>query len=155
MARPWWSTAVPPTSRADAPAGTALESTPAGCQPAGSDTRVRRRRPDRWPAGEWTPARPGAWFAERVIAVKLEYELSVDPRERDALEALLAGGGAQLSCVDADTGSRRASGRSRTSAVAAQGVDRVQQGLGRRREFMRRRALTGSPQATPRSTSGC
>ena len=28
----------------------ALESTPAGCQPAGSDTRVRRRRPDRWPA---------------------------------------------------------------------------------------------------------
>ena len=54
-------------------------------------------------AGEWTPARHGAWFAERVIAVKLEYELSVDPRERDALEALLAGGGAQLSCVDADT----------------------------------------------------
>ena len=38
-----------------------------------------------------------------VIGVKLEYELSVDPRERDALEALLAGGGAQLSCVDADT----------------------------------------------------
>ena len=30
-------------------------------------------------------------------------ELSVDPRERDALEALLAAGGAQLSCVDADT----------------------------------------------------
>ena len=29
-------------------------------------------------AGEWTPARHGAWFAERVIAVKLEYELSVD-----------------------------------------------------------------------------
>ena len=29
--------------------------------------------------------------------------MSVDPRERDALEALLAGGGAQLSCVDADT----------------------------------------------------
>ncbi|MCY4505590.1 MAG: hypothetical protein OXG35_01315, partial [Acidobacteria bacterium] len=44
-------------------------------------------------AGEWTPARHGAWFAERVIAVKLEYELSVDPRERDALEALLAAGG--------------------------------------------------------------
>lgn len=54
-------------------------------------------------AGEWTPARHGAWFAERVIAVKLEYGLSVDARERDALEALLAGGGAQLSCVDADT----------------------------------------------------
>ena len=45
----------------------------------------------------------GAWFAAQVIAVKLEYGLSVDPTERDGLEALLAGGGAQLSCVDADT----------------------------------------------------
>ena len=32
------------------PRGAALGSTPAGCQPAGSDTRVQRRRPDRWPA---------------------------------------------------------------------------------------------------------
>ena len=54
-------------------------------------------------AAEWTPNRHGAWFAERVIAVKLEYGLSVDPVERDALEMLLAGGGAQLSCVAADT----------------------------------------------------
>ena len=54
-------------------------------------------------AAEWTPARHGAWFAARVIAVKLEYGLSVDPAERDALEVLLAGGGAQLSCVAADT----------------------------------------------------
>ena len=54
-------------------------------------------------AGQWTPARHGAWFAAQVIAVKLEYGLSVDPAERAALEALLAGGGAQLSCVDADT----------------------------------------------------
>ena len=54
-------------------------------------------------AGEWTPARHGAWFAAQVIAVKLEYGLSVDPAERDTLEALLAAGGAQLSCVDADT----------------------------------------------------
>ena len=54
-------------------------------------------------AAEWTPDRHGAWFAERVIAVKLEYGLSVDPTERDALEMLLAGGGAQLSCVAADT----------------------------------------------------
>ena len=35
--------------------------------------------------------------------VKLEYGLSVDRAERDALEALLAGGGAELNCVDADT----------------------------------------------------
>ena len=45
------------------------------------------------------PARHGAWFAERVIRVKLEYGLSVDPSERDALEALLAGGELQLNCV--------------------------------------------------------
>ena len=54
-------------------------------------------------AAEWMPARHGSWFAERVIQVKLEYGLSVDTAERDALEQLLAGGGAQLSCVDADT----------------------------------------------------
>ena len=68
-----------------------------------ADPRVNRTEKSDGDAGEWTPARHGAWFAERVIAVKLEYELSVDPRERDALEALLGGGGAQLSCVDADT----------------------------------------------------
>lgn len=39
------------------------------------------------------------WFAERVIAVKLEYGLTVDPAERDALETLLASGGAQLNCT--------------------------------------------------------
>ena len=68
-----------------------------------ADPQVNRTEKSDRDAGEWTPARHGAWFAERVIAVKLEYELSVDPRERDALEALLAAGGAQLSCVDADT----------------------------------------------------
>lgn len=62
----------------------------------------RSQKSDR-DAGEWVPARHGAWFAAQVIAVKLEYGLSVDPAERDALEALLAGGGAQLNCVDADT----------------------------------------------------
>ena len=54
-------------------------------------------------AASWIPARHGRWFAERVIAVKLEYGLSVDRAERDALEALLAGGGVELNCVDADT----------------------------------------------------
>ena len=38
--------------------------------------------------------------AERVIRVKLEYGLTVDPAERDALAALLAGGGTQLNCVN-------------------------------------------------------
>ena len=50
-------------------------------------------------AAEWRPLRHGAWFAQRVIKVKLEYGLSIDPAERDALEGLLASGGALLSCV--------------------------------------------------------
>ena len=68
-----------------------------------ADPQVNRTEKSDRDAGEWTPARHGAWFAERVIAVKLEYGLSVDAPERDALEALLAAGGAQLSCVNADT----------------------------------------------------
>ena len=62
----------------------------------------RSQKSDRDAAG-WMPDRHGRWFAERVLAVKLEYGLSVDRAERDALEALLAGGGAELNCVDADT----------------------------------------------------
>ena len=62
----------------------------------------RSQKSDRDAAG-WIPARHGQWFAERVIGVKLEYGLSVDRAERDALEALLAVGGAELNCVDADT----------------------------------------------------
>ena len=68
-----------------------------------ADPTVNRSEKSDRDAGEWTPARHGAWFAERVIAVKLEYGLSVDPAERDALERLLAGGESQLSCVAADT----------------------------------------------------
>ena len=37
------------------------------------------------------PIRHGAWFAQRVIQVKREYGLIVDPAERDALEALSRG----------------------------------------------------------------
>ena len=67
-----------------------------------ADPTVNRSEKSDRDAADWMPARHGAWFAERVIQVKLEYGLSVDPAERDALEALLAGGGAQLNCVDAD-----------------------------------------------------
>ena len=65
-----------------------------------ADPTVNRSAKSDRDAAEWMPARHGAWFAERVIQVKLEYGLSVDPAERDALEALLAGGEAQLNCVD-------------------------------------------------------
>lgn len=53
-------------------------------------------------AAEWVPARHGAWFAQRVVAVNLEYGLSVHADERDALESLLAGGGAQLNCLSVE-----------------------------------------------------
>ena len=65
-----------------------------------ADPTVNRSQKSDRDAADWRPARHGAWFAERVIQVKLEYGLSVDPAERDALEALLAGGEAQLNCVD-------------------------------------------------------
>ena len=68
-----------------------------------ADPTVNRAEKSDRDAAEWMPARHGAWFAERVIAVKLEYGLSVDPAERAALAVLLAGGGAELNCVDADT----------------------------------------------------
>ena len=67
-----------------------------------ADPTVNRSQKGDRDAAEWMPARHGAWFAERVIQVKLEYGLSVDPAERDALEALFAGGGTQLNCVAAD-----------------------------------------------------
>ena len=65
-----------------------------------ADPTVNRSQKGARDAAEWMPTRHGAWFADRVIRVKLEYGLTVDTAERDALEALLAGGGAQLNCVD-------------------------------------------------------
>ena len=65
-----------------------------------ADPTVNRSEKSDRDAAEWMPARHGAWFAERVIQVKLEYGLSIDSAERDALEELLADGGAQLNCVD-------------------------------------------------------
>ena len=64
-----------------------------------ADPTVNRSHKGARDAAEWMPTRHGAWFAERVIEVKLKYGLTVDPAERDALEALLAGDGAQLNCT--------------------------------------------------------
>jgi len=41
-------------------------------------------------AGEWLPESNRCWFAARVVAVKQKYGLSVDQRERDALETVLS-----------------------------------------------------------------
>ena len=65
-----------------------------------ADPTVNRSQKGARDAAEWMPTRHGAWFADRVIRVKLEYGLTVDTAERDALVALLAGGGSQLNCVD-------------------------------------------------------
>ena len=68
-----------------------------------ADPMVNRSEKSDRDAAEWMPDRHGAWFAQRVISVKREYELSVDPAERDALDMLLAGGEAELNCVGADS----------------------------------------------------
>ena len=42
-------------------------------------------------AADWSPEHNRCWFAGRVLAVKLEYGLTVDPEEAEALEAILEG----------------------------------------------------------------
>ena len=49
----------------------------------------RNQKSDR-DAGEWRPPRNQGWFANRVVAVKQKYTLSVDSSERDALKSRLA-----------------------------------------------------------------
>ena len=67
-----------------------------------ADPTVNRSQKGDRDAAEWMPARHGAWFAERVIQVKLGIRVERRSAERDALEALFAGGGTQLNCVAAD-----------------------------------------------------
>ncbi len=49
-------------------------------------------------AAEWRPDHNGAWMANRVVEVKREYDLSVDPTERDWLERLLGSGPDAITC---------------------------------------------------------
>ena len=42
-------------------------------------------------AAEWLPAQNRCWFAARVIAVRQRYGLTIDRREADALDQILAG----------------------------------------------------------------
>ena len=53
-----------------------------------SVNRHRKRGKD---AGEWLPERNRCWFAARVVEVRRVYGLSVDRREAQALEQILAG----------------------------------------------------------------
>ena len=58
---------------------------------------ANRSKSDRDPA-EWRPDYNGAWMAHRVVEVKREYDLSVDPAERDWLERLLGSGPDRITC---------------------------------------------------------
>ena len=42
-------------------------------------------------AGEWLPPQNRCWFAQRVVEVRRKYGLTIDRRETEALEAVLAG----------------------------------------------------------------
>jgi len=55
-------------------------------------------------AAEWRPEYNGAWMANRVVEVKREYDLSVDPAERDWLERLIGSGPDEITCGAGNTG---------------------------------------------------
>ena len=54
-----------------------------------ADPAVNRNQKSDRDAGEWGPPQNRVWFAARVVAVKRKYGLSVDPAERDVLQAML------------------------------------------------------------------
>lgn len=53
--------------------------------------RVNRYQKVDHDAAEWLPSRNRCWFAARVIAVRQRYGLTIDRREADALDRVLAG----------------------------------------------------------------
>ena len=61
-------------------------------------------------AAEWQPDYNGAWMAHSVIDVKQEYDLSIDPAERDWLEQLVGSGPNVIQC---DTTTPQQQGRGR------------------------------------------
>ena len=54
-----------------------------------ADPAVNRSQKSDRDAAEWGPPQNSGWFASRVVAVKQKYGLSVNPAERDALQAML------------------------------------------------------------------
>ena len=54
-----------------------------------ADPTVNRHQKSDLDAGEWEPPENRGWFAARIVAVKQKYGLSVNPDERDALQAML------------------------------------------------------------------
>ena len=54
-----------------------------------ADPPVNRSQKSDRDAAEWGPPQNRGWFAARVVVVKQKYALSVNPSERDALQAML------------------------------------------------------------------
>ena len=54
-----------------------------------ADSAVNRSQKSDRDAGDWGPPQNSGWFAARVVVVKQKYGLSVNPAERDALQAML------------------------------------------------------------------
>ena len=52
---------------------------------------VNRHQKSGKDAAEWVPARNRCWFAARVVAVRRAYGLTIDRREADTLDRILAG----------------------------------------------------------------
>ena len=52
--------------------------------------QVNRNLKKHYDAADWLPELNQCWFAERVVAVKRKYGLTVDQREADALEDILS-----------------------------------------------------------------
>ena len=56
-----------------------------------ADPSVNRHQKSGKDAAEWLPDMNTCWFADRVIQVRLKYELTVDQAEADALGLVLTG----------------------------------------------------------------
>ena len=69
-----------------------------------ADPTVNRLQKSDLDAGEWEPPENRGWFAARIVAVKQKYGLSVNPAERDALQAMLNSAPSRtVSCGDGPT----------------------------------------------------
>ena len=56
-----------------------------------ADPHVNRHQKGTRDAAEWMPGMNACWFAERVLAVRRKYGLTIDRAEAEAVEKLLAG----------------------------------------------------------------
>ena len=52
---------------------------------------VNRDQKRHYDAAEWLPAKNRCWFAGRIVAVRKKYGLTIDQKERNALERVLSG----------------------------------------------------------------